>query len=146
MKQTVVVALTVLLATLGVAPRSPGAQPSVELIVGATGFEGSAGPAIAKLYRKGQDVLGKPYMMARAKVQKGKASMTFRGLKPGPYAVVVFQDENQNGQIDHNLLGMPSEPLGFSNGFKPGLLAGMPTFEKLRFELPKSAAIAIKMN
>ena len=65
---------------------------------------------------------------------KKKRSFTSKGLPAGPYAVVVVHDVNANGEIDHTLLRLPAEPLGFSRGFRLGLLSGMPTFEKLSFE------------
>ena len=33
----------------------------------------------------------------------------------GTYAVAIYQDENRNGEHDHNALGVPKEPYGFSN-------------------------------
>ncbi len=35
-----------------------------------------------------------------------------RGLPPGRYAALGFQDGNGNGQLDSNLLGIPTEPAG----------------------------------
>ena len=40
----------------------------------------------------------------------------------GIYAAVVFHDENDNGEIDHNALHFPAEPLGFTGGFSGALL------------------------
>jgi len=33
----------------------------------------------------------------------------------GEYAVAVFQDENRDGKLNRNFLGIPREPYGFSN-------------------------------
>jgi len=52
--------------------------------------------------------------------------------------VVVFHDENGNGTIDHSLLG-PSEPIGFSGVFALGVLAGFPSFGKLKFQFKPPA-------
>ena len=60
--------------------------------------------------------------------------MVLTDLAYGPYAMVVFHDENDNGTLDHNVLRLPAEPLGFSKGFKLSLFSGMPNFEKLRFD------------
>lgn len=111
------------------------ASDSADLTVSINGFKSVKGHAIAKLYKDGENVLGKPSILLKAAIHDGKSSVTFHGLKPGPYAVVVFQDLNDNGEIDHNMFGLPAEPLGFSNGFSPGIIAGMPSFPKLRFEL-----------
>ena len=42
---------------------------------------------------------------------------SFEGLPPGPYAVLAFHDLNGNGILDVNFLGIPREPLGFSNRY-----------------------------
>lgn len=36
-------------------------------------------------------------------------------LPPGTWAVQAYQDENDNEQVDRNLVGIPTEGLGFSN-------------------------------
>jgi len=36
-------------------------------------------------------------------------------LPAGEYLVAVFQDTNNNGKLDENFLGMPKEPIGFTN-------------------------------
>ena len=55
----------------------------------------------------------------------------FNGLPPGTYALAVFQDENNNNKLDTNILHIPTERYGFSNGAH-GLL-GPPSFRAARF-------------
>lgn len=45
----------------------------------------------------------------------GTTVVTIPGLPPGRYAAQAFQDLNGNGKIDRNFLGIPKEPVGFSN-------------------------------
>ena len=45
----------------------------------------------------------------------GPVRMAFRGLAPGRYAVNAFHDENANGELDTNILGIPREGYGFAN-------------------------------
>jgi uncharacterized protein (DUF2141 family) len=52
--------------------------------------------------------------------------VVFSNLEPGRYAAVAFHDENGNGKLDKNFLGVPAEPYGFSNNAQ-GFL-GAPTF------------------
>jgi len=54
------------------------------------------------------------------------------GLDSGEYALVVYHDENGNGRLDENFIGIPSEPLGFSNRYWP---QGPPTFTNAAFKL-----------
>jgi len=53
-------------------------------------------------------------------------------LASGEYAVVVYLDENGNGRLDKNFIGIPSEPLGFSNRYWP---QGPPTYPRAAFKL-----------
>jgi len=50
----------------------------------------------------------------------------------GSYAVSVLHDENKDGELNTNLLGIPKEGIGFSND--PRIIKGTPSFEKTRFE------------
>src|SRR5262249_41067138 len=43
------------------------------------------------------------------------ATCRFTGIAPGTYAVAVVHDENNNGQVDTNFLGVPTEGYGVSN-------------------------------
>lgn len=114
-------------------------ESSLTLHVEADGFASNAGHGIARLYTPGMLVTGEPARSVKAEIINGLAHFDFEGLAPGEYAVVVVHDRNDNGRIDHTF-GLPSEPLGFSSGFRLSLFSGMPTFEKLRFVL--SAAVA----
>jgi len=40
-------------------------------------------------------------------------------LEPGDYAIAVFHDLNQNGYLDTNWAGIPTEPYAFSNNVRP---------------------------
>ena len=41
-------------------------------------------------------------------------SLTLHDLPDVAYAAVAYQDSNRNGVLDRNLLGIPTEPYGFS--------------------------------
>ena len=49
------------------------------------------------------------------------------------YAVALFHDENDDGHLNTNALGIPTEGAGFSNN--PTLYFGPPSLEKVRFTL-----------
>jgi uncharacterized protein (DUF2141 family) len=52
-------------------------------------------------------------------------------LAPGEWAVALTQDTNDNGKLDKNFLGIPTEPYAFSNNVRPHLAA--PKFEECKF-------------
>ena len=63
---------------------------------------------------------------------KGKdASFEFSDIKPGKYAIAVIHDENHNGELDTNWLGIPKEGYGFSSGAEISLRA--PSFSDAEF-------------
>ncbi len=46
---------------------------------------------------------------------KGSVELTIADLPAGEYALAVFHDENDNGKLDTNWLGIPKEKVAFSN-------------------------------
>jgi uncharacterized protein (DUF2141 family) len=45
----------------------------------------------------------------------GATIVKIAGVPPGQYAAQVFHDEDDRGRIKRNFLGIPTEPVGFSN-------------------------------
>lgn len=132
--QLAVMALALALSTPLIAAPDTGT-----LSVHVTGFIHERGRVIAKLYAQGDDVLGPGRWTTQAAIHGNEATLQWSNLLPARYAVVVFHDENDNGTLDHNLLGLPAEPLGFSNGFTLSWRSGMPSFEKLQFAFTQPA-------
>jgi 4,4'-diapolycopenoate synthase len=58
-------------------------------------------------------------------------------LPPGIYAVTVYEDLNSNHKLDHNLIGIPREPVGVSNN--PPARFGPPRFDECSFHLGDTA-------
>jgi uncharacterized protein (DUF2141 family) len=56
-----------------------------------------------------------PVIAGRSRVMGDSIRVTLHGLPPGRYAVKLFHDANDNGEMDSNLLGLPQEGYGFSN-------------------------------
>ena len=59
----------------------------------------------------------------------GTQSVVFTNLKPGTYAVIAFHDANDNGKLDENWLGVPTEGYGFSNNAEGFMSA--PSFQNV---------------
>jgi uncharacterized protein (DUF2141 family) len=49
------------------------------------------------------------------KIRNTAARCDFEAIPPGTYALAVIHDENSNGKLDTDLLGIPTEGYGFSN-------------------------------
>lgn len=65
------------------------------------------------------------------KIQEAQARCDFENIPPGTYAIAVIHDENMNGKLDTNWLGVPKEGYGFSNTAKD--VAGAPSFSAASF-------------
>jgi uncharacterized protein (DUF2141 family) len=66
------------------------------------------------------------------KIRDVQARCDFLDIPPGTYALAVIHDENRNGQLDTNRLGIPKEGYGFSNDAKG--FFGAPSFSAAKFE------------
>jgi uncharacterized protein (DUF2141 family) len=58
----------------------------------------------------------------------------FSGISPGRYAIATFHDENSNGKLDTNFMGIPREGVGASNDARSHL--GPPKFGSAAFSFP----------
>ena len=63
----------------------------------------------------------------------GSTSVVIDSLPAGAYAIALYQDQNVNGAMDKNWLGIPTEPLGFSNAQLRTF--GPPSFKACAFTL-----------
>lgn len=73
----------------------------------------------------------------------GTRSVVFMQLPPGQYALIVFHDENDNGRLDENAWGVPTEGYGFSNNAQ-GLL-GAPSFDAAKITLDGTSSVPIRL-
>jgi uncharacterized protein (DUF2141 family) len=67
-------------------------------------------------------------------------TVIFADLPKGVYAVSVYQDANDNGQLDKNIFGMPKEKYGFSN------TAGRPDYKKSLFDFSGDMTITVRLR
>lgn len=122
-------------------------SPAADLVVHVSGFKHQRGQAIANLFYEGDDIFKAARSRVVSAVPKEMAVLVFPNIKPGHYAVLVFHDENSNGDLDHNLLRFPAEPWGFSNDFELTLFSGLPSFKKVAFAFEASVGpISIRVK
>lgn len=78
-------------------------------------------------------------------VESKSVEFTIKDLPEGEYAVTLFHDEDNNGNLT-TLFGIPKEPYGFSNNAKGGIM-GPPTYAEAKFNyLGKPQEISITLN
>jgi len=64
---------------------------------------------------------------------KGAVSFVLHNVAPGRYAIATFHDANDNGEMDFNFIGYPTEGYAFSRDVRPFLSA--PSFESCAFDV-----------
>ena len=77
----------------------------------------------------------------RESARVGVIHLIARDLPPGRYAVNAFHDENGNGELDTNLVGVPSEGYGFAND--PTIRFGPPDFEAAAVTVGERSEVAV---
>ncbi|MGC4121489.1 MAG: DUF2141 domain-containing protein [Myxococcales bacterium] len=113
--------------------RPPPAKAT--LTVEVTELRNDSGVVRASVYRTEADYKEKKASASgEGRIQNGKATLVLEGLEPGTAMVRVFHDEDGDGKIKTNWLGMPKEGVGMSRNAK-GFM-GPPRFDDAKFELP----------
>ena len=124
-------------------PALETAQPDkTELRVQLTGIDKAKGQILVALYDRETAFLNtqKAHSLKVLPVDnKGTLSLSLGALPTGEYALACFHDLNNNGKLDKNLLGVPTEPYGFSNNTRPKFRA--PSWEEAKFVLPPGGAV-----
>ncbi len=70
-------------------------------------------------------------VIVTAPIRDGGARCVFRDVPPGTYAIAAIHDEDRNGDLDRNWLGIPTEGYGFSENASASL--GAPSFRVASF-------------
>ncbi len=83
-----------------------------------------------------------PMMVVKQKLGE-REDYLIKKVPPGEYALMVFYDENENNRIDRNFIGIPIEPIGFSNGYQP---KGPPSYNRATFVLTEGEKQSFKIE
>ena len=82
---------------------------------------------------------------ASVPAQAGETVVLIEGVPPGTWAVLAYQDENENKELDRNVIGIPKENYGFSRDAKCAF--GPPSFEAAAIQVSGDrAAAAIRLH
>ncbi len=113
------------------------------LKVEVTGLKSNKGQVMIGLYNSENDFLKKTFKGNVVLISDKKAIITFSNIPKGEYAVSVFHDENSNGKLDSNFLGVPKEDYASSNGAK-GFM-GPPKYKDAKFVVKQDKTISLKI-
>lgn len=115
-----------------------------KLEIEVNGFKNNDGKAKINLYNTQESFMKKGIKSVKTVLKNNKTYAVFTDLPKGIYAVSMFHDENGNGEIDTNFIGIPTEGYGTSNDAK-GFM-GPPKYEDAKFELVANRKMVINIQ
>jgi len=77
---------------------------------------------------------------ASVPAEAGDTVVTLKDIPAGTWAVLAYQDENENKELDRNFIGIPKENYGFSRN--PVSRFGPPSFEDAAISVREGANTA----
>lgn len=126
-------AVAALLLALPAAAQTPAPTPApVTLVVTVEGVRNATGDVRVAICSKARFLSETCEYMGVAKARPGPVSVRI-AVPPGTYAAQAFHDEDGDGKIGRNTLGLPTEGLGFSND--AAMRFGPPRFDEAAFQL-----------
>ncbi len=100
------------------------------LNINVSNIKKNSGKIIVEIYNSKSSWLKTPYRKLELFTNQDIQTASFQ-VPYGKYAITVYQDLNVNGEADMNFIGIPKEPVGFGNNYKP---FGEPKFESALIE------------
>lgn len=115
------------------------------LVVEVVGVKNSEGKISVAVYNKAEEFLklDKVYRASSIQAEKGITRLTIEDLLAGEYALAIIHDKNGNDILDTNWIGIPKEPVGFSNAKMRTF--GPPGFKDCGFKINSDYEISITL-
>lgn len=135
MKKLIILAIVIAMT------QSTEAQNKVVVI--ANGIEERKGSLLIAVYNSESSYMKKPYKVSSTKITDTTVETVF-DLPNGDYSFSMFQDANNNMQMDTGYFGIPTEKYGFSNNAAGKM--GPPTFKETEVFIDKNISININMK
>lgn len=102
------------IAAVGVAMPWTSDASAAEVEVVVQDVRSDAGEVLVQLCRQQEYLRTQCSFVARSPARKGNIVFRFDDVPAGAWAITSFHDENRNGKLDSNFLGIPTEGYGFS--------------------------------
>jgi uncharacterized protein (DUF2141 family) len=137
--------LLAVLLTLITVPLTALAQSDATLRLEVGDFRNNIGTLQCRLFARAADFPdGEGVLTVRVPINGRKAACAFPNIEAGTYAVAVVHDENNNGRVDKNFLGVPTEGYGASNNRTYALSS--PKWEESKLVLKPSETLMLQVN
>ncbi len=107
--------------------------------------ESAKGMVSVAVYDSDEDFLSFDHVLKTNSViaNEGSVVLHIPNLPAGEYALAIFHDENSNGKLDTNWLGIPKEKVAFSRGKMKTF--GPPKFNECAFKMSSDHEIHIDL-
>ncbi len=118
------------------------AQTRIEVEI--TNFKSNKGVAFIGLYNSEDSFLNEAFKGEKLMIKNNKVIYTFKEIPAGSYAFSVFHDEDENGELTTNFLGIPKESYGASNNAPSSF--GPPKWRHARFRVTTGETVYQKIR
>jgi uncharacterized protein (DUF2141 family) len=136
--------LLIILAVTGIWGRGRVSAQGYTLTVNVVKLRSDAGKLYLSLYNSGEGYpknASAAFRLSTSVIQHGRARIVLDRIAAGTYAIACFHDENNNGKLDTNFFGKPTEGTGASNDARGSL--GPPKFRDAKFAVDGNKTINI---
>jgi uncharacterized protein (DUF2141 family) len=128
--------LSLMTLLLLVLPSITTKAQTVELII--TGIRNEKGQILIGVFKDNESFQTEKSFLdksfAKTGISNGEMRVNFT-MEAGIYGISLLDDENDNGKMEYNFLGIPKEGFGFSDYYHTGLTK--PKFDSFKFSIDK---------
>ena len=120
---------------------------SYRITVDITGIRDDKGKLYLSLYHTAEGYpknASAAFRLSSGQIAQGRCTITLDGIPKGEYAIACYHDENNNGKLDTNFLGVPVEGTGASNDARGSM--GPPKFKDAKFVVTSDTVQLIKIH
>ncbi len=104
---------------------------SQEIEVNISNIGSNTGKISISLFADEASFLKKPLFEKFVAIENAKVKLLLKDIKPGTYAIVIYHDENNNGNLDTYFFGLPKEKVAASNNAQGK--HGPPNYSEAKF-------------
>ncbi len=108
-----------------------------DIVIKIDHIDNNKGNIYVAVYDSKDSFLDKRFKGTISEINQNSSEVTFKDVPEGVYAISLVHDENGNGKMDSNFLGIPSEDYGCSNNARSFM--GPPKWEDAKFEVKARA-------
>lgn len=123
---------------------APTAPLGPDLVVVVEGVRDAKGMVRLDVCRRETFLKADCAVSTAVKAQPGAVTVRLSGVSEGEYAIQAYHDRDGDGEVSRNLLGVPTEALGFSRAPPLGLHG--PSFARSAFVHDADQTVTVKLR